>query len=392
MLTDLVCKNAQPDSKTYKLSDSGGLYLEVTPKGHRWWRLKYRLHGKEKRLSLGVYPKVSLLEARQKREDIKRDIGQYIDPSLKRREEKLLEQVKAAQTFELVALEWHKRYLSRWSKSHADNLLTRLNVDIIPVIGSYPIAKLTPPILLQCIQKIESRSGDQARRALNICSQVLRHAVVTGRAERDFSADLRGSLLPIRRKHFAAIDYTGIPDLLKKLKANEGRLYRKTVLAFFLLLLTFVRTRELIEARRSEFNLEKAVWTIPAERMKMRIEHVVPLSRQALEIVKELMKTGKHSEYLFPSVAKPKKPMSNGTILMALRRMGYDKKMTGHGFRSLAMSTIKEKLGYQHEVIDRQLSHLPRSAVDRAYDRAKYIPDRTKMMQDWADYIDSQSS
>lgn len=390
-LTDLACRKAKPQARPFKLSDSGGLYLEVSPKGHKWWRQKYRFNGKEKRLSLGVFPNVSLQQAREKQQAVKETLAKNIDPGVIRQEEKTLAKIKAAQTFQLVAEEWHTLFKPKWSKSHADNLEHRMEVDLFPHIGSIPVSQLTPPLVYAVLQKIEARASDQARRARSICGQVLRYAVVTGRAERNFMPDLRGQIRPIRRNHFAAFDYNALPEFLKKLNTNEKRLYKRTILAIRLLMLTFVRTRELIEAKRSEFDLEKSGWTIPAERMKTRIEHFVPLSAQVVVMLQELFNMTTNSEYLFPGIANPNKPMSNGTILKALKTMEYGGKMTGHGFRSLAMSTIKEKLGYPHEVVDRQLAHLPRSQVDRAYDRAKYLPDRRKMMQDWADYIDGLS-
>lgn len=389
-LSDIACRKAKPKGKSYKIFDGGGLYLEVTPGGQRYWRLKYRILGKEKRLALGVYPATSLQEARDAREKAKKELEQHIDPSREKQQKKLTAKLKAALTFELVAREWHEKYFDTWSKNYAHEIMHRMQQDVFPYIGSCPVSELKVPVLLACIQKMEDRGAQEvARRTLQLCGQVIRYAVVTGRMERDISKDLKGALKKQVRSHFAAIEADELPELLRKLRQNEQRLYRQTLHLINLMMLTFVRTSELIGAKWSEINLENAEWIIPAERMKMRRPHVVPLSKQALKILHELKETTGKRELVFPSIAKPGKPMSNGTILMALRRMGYDKKMTGHGFRALAMSTIKEKLSYQHEVVDRQLAHAPRNSVDKAYDRAKYLPQRKKMMQDWADYIGS---
>lgn len=390
-LTDLACRTAKPKDRAYKLYDGQGLYLEVSPKGGRYWRMKYQLHQKEKRLSFGIYPQVSLLEARQKREAAIELVRQLIDPAITKKEEKRLAAIKAAQTFELVALEWHEHYKNdKWSEGHASDILYRLKKDVFSQIGNYPIDKLTAPILFNCIKKIEDRGAkDMARRALQYCGQILRYAVVTGRAERDFTSDMKGVLKKRTQGHFASIKVEELPTLVKKLNHNEARLFRQTVLAIRLMLLTFVRTKELLEAKWSEFDFEKNEWHIPAERMKMRRPHLVPLSRQAIAILKELEELNGKREFVFPSIPRPRQHMSNGTILMALDRMGYRGKMTGHGFRALAMGTIKEKLRYRHEVIDRQLAHVPANKVDKAYDRAEFLQERKKMMQRWADYIDS---
>ena len=391
-LSDTVCRNAKAKEKPYKLFDSGGLYLEVSPTGQRYWRLKYRIFNKEKRIALGIYPATSLVEAREEREKAKKLIKNHIDPSAERQEQKRIACLKATETFQKVAEDWHKHHYDSWSKKHADNILHRMKMDVFPRIGHYPISKLSAPVILSCLQKIEERGAQElARRALQMCGQVFRYAVVTGRAERDITPDLRGSLKKANKSHFAAIEIDELPKLLKKLHINERRLFRQTILLIRMMLLTFVRTSELIEATWDEINLEKAEWVIPAERMKMRKAHIVPLSEQVLSIIRELKEMNGNRHFIFPSIVKPLKPMSNGTILMALDRMGYRNKMTGHGFRALAMSTIKEKLGYQHEVVDRQLAHAPVSSVDRAYDRAKFLPQRKQMMQDWADYIDALS-
>ncbi len=388
-LTVLKCKNAKPLDKPYKLFDGGGLYLEVLPNGGRYWRLKYRVRGKEKCIALGVYPAVSLQEAREKREKEKKLLQEGFDPMLARREKKQLATFEANQTFELVAKEWHTARYERWTSRHADNILRRLELDVFPEIGSIPITMLSAPHVIACLQKIEKRDAhEMARRASQVCGQVLRYAVQTGRIKHNFIPDLKGALVGRQSVPFAAIEPDEIPALLKALNTNDARLFGQTILATKLMLLTFVRTSELIEAKWDEINFEKAEWIIPAERMKMRRLHVVPLSRQAVKLFEEQRKRSGKRDHVFPSIPRPRKPMSNATILKGLERIGYKGRMTGHGFRALAMTTIKEKLGYRHEVIDRQLAHVPGSKVDRAYDRSKFLPERQKMMQDWADYLD----
>lgn len=391
-LIELDCRHAKPKEKAYRLFDTGGLYLNVTPTGKRVWRFKYHIHGKEKLLTLGQYPSLSLVKAREKRDAAKEDLQNSIDPAAAKQQEKRLAKFNAAQTFELVGKEWHERYKSRWSKRHSENLLYRLEQYIIPCFGKVPLKDVTPPIVLSCVQKIENRGANElARRVLQLIGQVFRYAVITGRVERDITRDMKGALMRYSKGHFASIEVDQFPELIKKLNRNDARMYRQTILAMKLMMLTFVRTSELIGAQWDEINFEKAEWNIPAERMKMKTPHIVPLARQALEILQELKGMSGKSIYVFPSKTKANATLSNTAILMGLRRLDYYKKMTGHGFRSLAMGIIKEKLGYQHDVVDRQLAHLPRSKIDQAYDRAKFIPQRIKMMQDYADYIDSVS-
>ncbi|HRO43963.1 MAG TPA: tyrosine-type recombinase/integrase [Flavipsychrobacter sp.] len=400
-LSDLACRYAKPQSKPYKMYDSAGLFLEIRPTGKSIWRFKYKTNDKEKVLTIGKYPKVSLVKAREARDVALNDLENGIDPAVQKKEDRLLAKYKSAQTFERVARQWHEEYQDRWSKRHRDTMLTRLENHVFPYLGSLPIAEIKAPIIYACVKKIEDRkNGEMAKRILQIIGQVFRYAVLTGRAEDDVTRNIRGGLKPYEKGHFAALAIDELPKFLKQLNKNEVRLYRQTYLAMRLMLLTFVRTSELINARWSEFNLENAVWSIPAERMKMRIAHTVPLSKQAIEILKELeVLTKKPSnarcnlpDFVFPSVTKRGKAMSDGTLLMAIRRLKYQGKMTGHGFRASAMSAIKERLGYRHEVVDRQLAHFPRNKIDRAYDRATYMQERNVMMQDWSDYIEKLES
>lgn len=392
-LTNVACINAKAAAKAYRLADGGGMYLEITPSGGKYWRLKYRFCGKEKRLALGVYPSVPLAEARNRREEARKQLAAGVDPGAVKRQRKLQALLTAGTTFERVTREWHELQKGVWTERHSDCVLHRLEVDLFPLLGHLPIAEIRPLQLLQALRKIEARGAhEMARRALQYSGQVFRYAVITERAERDISADLKGALRPFKRGHFSAFESDDLPAFLTTLERNDARLFPQTRAATWLLLLTFVRTRELIEAKWTEFKLDEQEWVIPAERMKMRRPHVVPLSRQSVSILREQQKFTGNWQWVFPNQARPIKPMSNMTILKALERMGYKGRMTGHGFRALAMSTIKEKLGYRHEVVDRQLAHAPASKVDAAYDRAKFLDERRKMMQEWADYLDKVKS
>ena len=387
-LSYTACENAKPGDKAYKMSDGRGMFMEVRPNGAKYWRMRYRYNGKQKLLALGVYPDVSLKLAREKREDARKLLENGVDPSQHKQESRRQAQLNAANTFEAIAREWHDNNKHVYSQRHAQTILYRLDKDIFPAIGNYPIQDITPPVLLESIRKIEARGAhDYARRCMQVCGQVFRYAIATGRAERDPTADLKGALKPYRQGHYPALDIKELPEFLETLDKNDMRLYPATRLAVHFMMLTFVRTSELINAQWQEIDFEAGEWHIPKERMKMRKDHIVPLSRQALDVLRELHLHSGHRDYLFPGQQNPRKPMSNGTILGAIKRMGYGGRMTGHGFRALAMSAIKEKLGYRHEVIDRQLAHAHRNKVDAAYDRAQFLDERKQMMQAWADYL-----
>ncbi len=392
ILTNKAVQNAKPKEKLYRVFDGHGLYLEINPNGSKYWRLKFRIGGKEKRLALGVYPEVTLADAREKRAGARKMLASGIDPSAAKTERKYLTAQNTANTFEAVAREWHEHNLEKWTPNYAADILHRLEMDIFGVIGKRPIADISPLLMLETLKKIEKRGAhEMSRRAMQYCGQIFRYAIVTGRAERNPTADLKGALKPVKHGHFSALEAKDLPEFLHALKGNEARLFIQTRLAIRLMMLTFVRTGELIQAKWAEFNFDNAEWAIPAERMKMRRPHLVPLSKQAVTVLRDLQKHSGNREYVFASVAKPRQHMSNNTILKALERLGYKGRMTGHGFRSLAMSTIKEKLGYRHEVVDRQLAHAQRNKVDAAYDRAQFLSERRKMMQEWADYLESVS-
>lgn len=393
-LTDTAIRRAKPQAKAVKLFDGGGLYLEVNPAGGKWWRWKYRFGGKEKRLSLGVYPDVSLKAAREKRDTARQQLAAGIDPGQARRAEKLAQ--AGAESFEAIAREWHAKFSPSWVASHGDRILKRLEKDLFPWIGKRPIAEIKAPELLAVLRRIESRGAlETAHRAMQNCGQVFRYAVATGRAERDPTGDLRGALPAPKEKHHASIiEPKRIGELLRAIDAYEG--FFATKCALRLAPLVFVRPGELRKAQWREFDLDKAEWRIPAERMKMREQHIVPLSRQAVAILRELEPlTNKAIPskpdapcYVFPGGRSRERPMSENAILAALRRMGYAKdEMTGHGFRSMA-STLLHEQGWNHQVIERQLAHAERNAVSAAYNFAEHLPERRKMMQAWADYLD----
>ncbi len=388
MLTDKSCRAAVPGAKPIRLYDTQGLYLEISPSGGKHWRMKYRYGGKEKRLALGSYPLVPLAEARQKRDSARKMLIDGLDPILLKKEERKQALAGRENTFKTIALEWYSRHIDEWDARYARTMMKRLESDVFPILGNMPIDDIRAQDLLLLVQRIEKRKAYEiAHRAIQTCSQIFRYAVITGRADRNPASDFKGALKTVKTVHYAALDSSELPEFLAALERNDARLYLYTRLAIKFLMLTFVRTSEMIEARWEEINFEDKLWVIPAERMKMRRPHIVPLSSQALEILKQLKETSPCCPYIFPSAINARKHMSNNTVLKALDRMGYKGRMTGHGFRALAMSTIKEKLGYQHEVVDRQLAHAPRNQIDAAYDRAQYLEQRKIMMQDWADYI-----
>ncbi len=387
-LTDLNCRTAKPDTKRYHLADSEGLYLEVLPSHAKQWRLKYRFQGKEKRVSLGSYPQVTLVDARKRSTSIKEQIACGTDPELVKLAKLQNDGYVDSPVFTTVATEWYDRNAATWDARYAKTVMHRLEKYVFDDLGKYPIKLLKPLMVLACLRKIDGTAPDMARRIKQIISAVFKYAIATGRVENDVTYGLELALKKYRKTHFAAIDLEELPDFLVALHNHKARLYHQTFLLIKLMLLTFCRTGELIQAKWTEIDLEKALWIIPAERMKMRNPHLVPLSRQALAILAELQQMNGKRDHVFPSIPRPRKPMSKGTILVALRRMGYDNRMTGHGFRTLALGVLKEKLGYSHDVADRQLAHVPKSSTDRAYDRSKFLPQRIVMMQEYADYLD----
>lgn len=388
LLTTPECKNATSEGRAIrKLHDGGGLYLWVYQDGSKFWRLRYWIDGKEKSLSFGAFPDIPLKEARARRDAERRKIEQNLDPSVEKKAAKIKSKQAATSSFEAVALEWYNKRAHTWVEHHARDVKRRLESNIFPEIGRRPIAEVEAPELLAAVQKIENRGAhDLAHRVLQVCGQVFRYGIATGKCSRDVARDLRGALTPHVAKHQAAIRPDQLPELLRAIDGYDQLGDLQTKLALQLLAITFVRTNELIGAEWSEFDLDNRVWVIPAQRMKMKTEHVVPLAKQALEILEQLKPLSGGSRYILPG-RNPDKPISNNTLLFALYRLGYKGKMTGHGFRAVASTALNE-MGFRADVIERQLAHCERNEVRGAYNRAEYIQDRTAMMQHWADYLD----
>lgn len=386
-LTDVAIRNAKPGERAYKLTDGHGLYLLVNPDGGKYWRLKYRYGGKEKLLALGVYPEVKGADARQQRDDAKRLLKTGLDPSAVRKAQKHATVVASSNTFESIACEWVKQQQNRWVPEHATRVLASLEEEIFPALGSRPISAITAPELLAALRKIESRGAlETAQRVLQRSDAVFRYAVATGRAERSPAGDLRGALKAPKREHRHALSAADLPEFLRKLDAYDG--HAQTKLAIRMQVLTWVRPGELRGAEWAEFDLEAAEWRIPGERMKMRQPHIVPLARQALEALEQLRPLTGGGKYLFPNQSNARACMSENTVLFAIYRMGYHSRATGHGFRATA-STILNEQGWRADAIERQLAHKEPNKVRAAYHRSEYLDERRKMMQAWADYLDT---
>jgi integrase len=389
-LTDTAIRKAKGGEKPYKLSDAGGLYLLVKSDRAKYWRLKYRLAGKEKLLALGVYPNVSLAEAREARDEAKGLIKDRLDPVNARRQKRRADHVASGNTVEVIARKWIETQRHRWVPSHASRVLESLEADVFPDLGSRPITSIGAPDLLATLRKIEKRGAlETAQRVLQRCSAVFRFGIASGICHSNPAGDLRGALTAPKRENYAALSAADLPEFLTKLKTYEGR--PETKLALQLLMLTIVRSGELRTAHWSEFDLDAAEWRIPAERMKMRAAHLVPLSRQAIEALTALGQITGTNGFLFPGVSNRKKCMSENTMLYALYRMGYHSRATGHGFRATA-STILNEQGWNPDAIERQLAHVERNKVRAAYHRSEYLAERRKMMQAWADYLDAAAS
>lgn len=386
-LTDTAIRKAKPIDKPLKLSDSKGLYLLVNPTGSKLWRWKYRVDGKEKTMALGSYPDMSLAQARMRHEDERRVLLAGIDPMAQRKADKHARQLAAENSFATVATLWWASWKAARSDNHVESVMRRLKSDVFPAIGKRPIAEIEAPELVRMAKAIEARGAlDIAKRALQTTSQVFRYAIAHGLATRNPAADIKpGDVLASRKKeNYARLDAKELPELVRKIEGYQGT--PTTRLAIKLMALTFVRTSELIGARWAEFDLAAARWDIPAERMKMKTPHVVPLSTQAVEVLRTLQLLTGGRELLFPGERDHAKPMSNNTILMALARMGYKYRMTGHGFRGVA-STLLHEMGFEHAHIETQLAHQERNAVSASYNHAKYLQQRGIMMQSWGDYL-----
>jgi integrase len=386
-LTNVAIRSAKPTTRAFKLYDSGGLYLEVSPSGGKWWRLKYRFNGKENRISLGVYPETTLRSARDRRDTERKLLAEGIDPSKSRKTEKSAQANRAANSFEQVAREWFAKFSPSWAPAHAARKIRLFERDIFPWIGQQPIAEITAPELLSVLHRIEKRGvSETERRALFSCGQVFRYAVASGRAERDPSGDLRGALPPVKGEHFAAI--TEPDSLATILRAFEG--YNGTLpvrCALRLMPLLFVRPGELRKAEWSQIDLDAAEWRYVVT--KTQTEHIVPLSRQAVAILRELYPLTGNGHFVFPSARSNTRPMSDNAILVAMRTMEIAKDVTtGHGFRATARTILDEVLSVRTDLIEHQLAHRVKDPNGRAYNRTAFLPERREMMQTWADFLD----
>lgn len=389
-LTDTACKKAgcEAGRAQQRHPDAHSLYLEVRANGGKYWFWKYRFHGKERRLALGVYPGVTLKEAREARDAARVLLKTGADPAQQRKHDKLTARLKMETTFEGVARDWWAHWKGNRSPRYAEYVIRRLEADIFPAIGSTPITEVTAAQLLALAKKIEERGAvDIAKRAYQVSGQVLRYAVANGAIKRNPARDVRPSdaLKPRTKNNFARVEARELPELMRKLMAYEGS--TTTRFALQLMALTFVRTGELIGARWSEIDLDGAQWRIPAERMKKRRPHIVPLSQQAIEVLRYLREVSR-GELLFPGERDHEVPMSNNTILGALYRMGYKGRMTGHGFRGVASTQLHE-MGFRHDYIELQLAHQQEDDTSAAYNYATYLAERAEMMQQWADYLDA---
>lgn len=389
-LTDTAIRKAKPESKPVRLFDERGLYLEISPKGGKWWRLKYRFDGKEKRLSLGVYPDVRLKDARDRRDTSRKLLADGIDPGEHRKAAKNMRAGLGANTFEVIGREWYAKTATTLVDSTSQKLLRRLEVDVYPWVGHRPIAELVAADLIKVIERIEQRGAlDIAKRVHNSIGRIFRYAVGRGLVTRDPSRDIElKDILPAAdvQHHASVTDPKAVGGLLRAIDGFTGAFTTRCALRLAALL--FVRPGELRHAEWAEFDFDKAEWRIPAGKMKMREQHIVPLSIQAIGILREIQTVTAHGRYVFPSERGGSRPMSENTVNAALRRLGYAKhEMTGHGFRSMA-STLLHELGLPHAVIERQLAHGERNKVSAAYNFAEYLPERRKMMQQWADYLD----
>ena len=386
-LTDTAIRSAKPQNKTVKMFDGGGLYLELAPSGGKWWRLKYRLEGKEKRISLGTYPTIGLKEARQRREEAKKLIANGIDPSIQRQAVKASILSKEVDSFEAVAREWFDKHVSLLAPSYGKKVRSLFEREVLPVFGSKHIAEVEPADILKAARHVEENGAvETAHRLVQLCGQLLRYGIATGRCKYDITQGLHGALPKVTVKHMATItDRKRIGELLRAIDNYGGFLPVKSALRLAPLL--FVRPGELRAAEWSEVDFEGAEWLIPAAKMKMKQRHIVPLARQSVAILEELRTYTGHGRFLFPSMRTDTKPVALESMLVALRAMGFGKdEIVTHGFRGMA-STLLNELGYNRDWIERQLAHGERDHIRAAYNHAEFLSERRRMMQEWADYL-----
>ncbi len=385
-LTDTAIRTAKPAVKPVRMFDGGGLYLEVSPAGGKLWRMKYRFGGKEKLLSFGTYPTLSLRDARERRDEAKKLLANGTDPGAVKKAQKAAAVVASTNSFEAVAREWLEKWRIDKAESHSSKVIARLERNVFPWIGNLPVSGITAPLVLSVLRRIESRGViDTAHRAKENISQIMRYAVATGRAERDPCPDLREALQPVKHEHMAALTKPeDVAQLLRAIDGFKGTYVVRAALA--LAPLVFVRPAELRGAKWEDIDLEKSEWRYTVS--KTKTEHLVPLARQAVEILRDLQPLTGAGEFVFPG-RDPKRPISNSTINAALTRMGYDTKteITGHGFRAMAQPLLAEELHFQPYAIERQLAHKVPDTLGAAYNRTKYLKERREMMQAWADYL-----
>ncbi|EAS8983577.1 TPA_asm: tyrosine-type recombinase/integrase [Salmonella enterica] len=380
-------ETAKPKDKPYKLADGGGLYLLVNPNGSRYWRLKYRVAGKEKLLAIGVYPEVTLADARARRDEAKRGIAGGIDPNEAKREEKLTREAQIKNTFQEIACEWHASKVRKWSEGYASDIMEAFNKDVFPYIGKKPIAEIKPLELLNVLRRMEGRGAtEKAKKVRQRCGEVFRYAIVTGRAEYNPAPDLTSAMQGHESNHYPFLNAPELPEFFDALSHYSGS--ELVVLAARLLIITGLRTGELRGAFWQEINDEAGVWEIPAERMKMRRPHIVPLSRQALSIIARIREMTGRYPLMFPGRNDPRKTMSEASINQVFKRIGYSGRVTGHGFRH-TMSTILHEQGYNTAWIETQLAHVDKNSIRGTYNHAQYLDGRREMLQWYADYMDA---
>lgn len=387
-LTDASLRNAKPRNKSYKLADGGGLYLEVMPGGGKSWRMKFRFGGLEKRLSFGLWPAISLQDARRLRDEAKATLAQGIDPGEKRKQDR----AESAATLDAVAREWHAKQSQVWSPGHGESIMARLEKHVFPACGQRPVNSLTAPAILPILQGLEdSGKSETAHRIRQYLEAVFVFAIATGRAERNAAADLRKALAPRRATHRAALTTAdGFARVVRACWSYTGQ--PTTATGLKLLALTACRPGEVRAMEWAEINMDASsgpTWIVPADRAKMRRDHVVPLSRQAVELLKAMHALTGEGRYVFPAIGKGVKPLSEAAFNQALRRLGFSKEeMCAHGFRA-SFSTLAREMGHAHHLVEACLAHVQGNSVSRAYDRALYLPERRKLLQAWADYVDA---
>ncbi|EGM5697857.1 tyrosine-type recombinase/integrase [Salmonella enterica subsp. enterica] len=384
-LTDAKVRALKPREKTYRLGDAGGLYVEVATNGSRYWRMKYRVAGKEKRLAFGVYPDVSLADAREKRDAAKKILAAGGDPGETKKSEKLAQKLNAENTFEAVAREWHQTKADRWSLRYRDEIIDTFEKDIFPYIGKRPIADIKPMELLEALRKMEKRGAlEKMRKVRQRCGEVFRFAIITGRANYNPAPDLASALATPKKVHFPFLTANELPYFLNDLAGYTGSVITKT--ATQIIMLTGVRTQELRFARWEDIDFETKLWEIPAEVMKMKRPHIVPLSEQVIALFKQLEPISKHHPLVFIGRNDPRKPISKESINQVIELLGYKGRLTGHGFRH-TMSTILHEQGFNSAWIETQLAHVDKNAIRGTYNHAQYLDGRREMMQWYADYI-----